>query len=146
MGNELLIASFTSLLTITTLIIGKLIEIVFINPVQDLRKIVGEVAFAVTFCANVFPGTEKIQLNNQQELETAQEYLRNLASKLRSSAQIMPLHSLLHNLKVVPSEEQISQASTALIGWSNSLFDTTDRAARSSFRKLIIKELKIKYS
>lgn len=146
MGNEFLIASFTAFLTIITLIIGKLIEIAFIHPVQELRKTVGEVAFAVTFYANVFPGSETIQLNNQRELETSQLNLRKLASELRSNAQVIPLHSLLHKLKIIPSEEQIAQASTALIGWSNSLFDTNDRAARTSFRKILIKELKIKFT
>lgn len=95
-----------------------------LEPIQDQRKLIGDVAHALLFYKNVYhpesfgPPDDR----RRDELDEARKTLRGLAGRLRASLWTIPFYNTLARLGRVRNTEDVLEASTQLIGWSNSLY------------------------
>jgi hypothetical protein len=102
-----------------------------LEPVQSQRELIGEVAHALLFYANVvaemevsFGDSDGRRMTvgaGSEEIEETRKALRGLAGRLRTSLWTVPFYDTLARLGWVPSKEGVIEASTNLVGWSNSL-------------------------
>lgn len=118
-------ASLTALLTVLVFVIGQLVQRFFLEPIQDQRKNIGEIAYALVFYANV-SDTEDNLLRGLARLEIEEPIvvartIRKLASELRASLHVILFYRFFSCLRLVPKKEVVSLASVHLVGWSNSI-------------------------
>jgi len=112
----------TSSLTICggvlVVVLGQVFIRFFLDPITDLRKLIGEIADNLVYYGNVYsnPGMAK-----KDVIDKARIAFRQNASVLTSRAHALPLYPLFSILRVVPRRSHISEASGNLIGLSNSL-------------------------
>ena len=116
--QALLISALTVCSSVTVLVTGQIIIKFLLDPLTELRKLLGEISDSLTFYANVYanPG----QISEEITVEAMRD-LRQRSSQLWARALALPLYSLFRFLRLVPSKKQISEASSNLIGLSNSL-------------------------
>lgn len=138
--EKILVTSFTTICGgVILLVVGQLIIRFLIDPLSDLRKLIGEISDILIYYANVYanPGAGDIEIQN-----VAQNEIRKMASLLRAKSNALPIYDLFSKLRLVPSKKNISIASTNLIGLSNSLHqgnpEMNDRQARAIFNALNI--------
>lgn len=108
-------AAVTALFAILVLMIGQILQKWIMEPLQEQRKLIGEIAFALVFYANFS------EVKPKEELETAQREIRSLASKFRATLWTIPFYGLFALFKIVPKRKDVLSASSGLIGMSNSL-------------------------
>ena len=116
-----------------------------LEPIQEQKRLIGEVAHALLFYANVYhieafgpPSERRIE-----EMEEARRTLRGLAGRLRSSLWTVPFYATLAWLRVVPRKGDILEASTHLVGWSNSLYGRDPADDHAERQKVIADRLGI---
>jgi hypothetical protein len=115
----ILTSSLTIIGGVVIFALGQIISKFIIEPVHEQRKIIGEIADAIDFYANVYcnPGTWP-----KEKMDEVSQRLRQLATFLRSKSHLVPLYGFLATLKMVPCAHAIQEASTELISLSNSLY------------------------
>lgn len=116
-------AALAALFGVIVFVAGQLLQRFFLEPVQEQRKIIGEIAFCLVFHANVMEmSARKDQglVRVEEPVETVKT-LRGLASKLRATLWTIPMYQLLARLKIVPKATTIMTAAKGLVGWSNSI-------------------------
>jgi hypothetical protein len=102
-----LTAGFTLIGGITLLILNK----VFVESIQDLRRTIGEAA-AVVFMSHSLLADE---LNpDVEELKAVTIRLRELSARLRGSLNVVPCPSLFAFLHLIPNKQDILKASGCL--------------------------------
>lgn len=123
--TELVTAALTALFGVFVFVLGQAAQRFLVEPIQDQRKAIGEVAFALLMFANV---AEVAQVQAQRltvlypaDPEEVVRTLRTLAARLQQSRHLIPAYGLLSKLRVVPSQERVSRAIDGLVGWSNSI-------------------------
>jgi len=104
---------------VLTYIIGQLVLKLVIEPVQELRKTIGLISHALIEHANVFSNPVGGEM---EALHKTSSSLRSLSSQLQSHLYLMPKYYLTAYIFRLPSHKQIRDASSALIGLSNSIF------------------------
>ena len=103
-----------------------------IEPIQEQRKIIGEIANAFVAYADIpvdlspkefYEKTEGMSAQRDRIVETRQE-LRRLSGRLRASLWTIPFYKQLSRVNLIPKVADIDEASNGLIGWSNTLVRT----------------------
>ncbi len=79
----------------------------------------------------------------REVLDEARLTLRGLAGRLRTSLWTVPFYDTLARLGWVPKREDVLEASTQLVGWSNSLYGSARHDARDKRRTIIADRLGI---
>jgi hypothetical protein len=103
-------------------VLGQILQKFFIEPIQELHKLRGEIADGLIFYANVYSNPRNPQdLSN--EYDRAQAAMRQLASRLLARTHAIPWYSLWDRLRFVPKRKNVAQASSFLIGLSNGVYD-----------------------
>ncbi len=69
--------------------------------------------------------------------------LRELAGRLRASLWTVPFYDTLARLEWVPRRENVLEAATELVGWSNSLHGTRGEEQRGKRQRIIADRLGI---
>jgi hypothetical protein len=129
-------AFVTALLAVLVFVFTQSFLKLVLEPIQEQKKLIGEVAHALLFYANVGPVGA-----SEEERSRAREALRGLAGQLRASLWTIPFYDTLARMGRVPKREDLLEASTQLVGWSNSLnYEAHDRPER---RKIIADRLGI---
>lgn len=97
---------------------GQILSKFFIEPIHEQRRIIGEIADALIYYANIYmnPGS-----GSQEKMVSASEKLRQLATLLQSKTHLIPHYSFFEKVKIVHKSSDIESASGALIGLSNSI-------------------------
>lgn len=147
-----LTSSFTVLGGIVVFVTGQMIVKFLIEPFHNYKKLVGEIADSLVYFANVGPAVHDIylqRLENAVELENpkaemeekrlrmiierdwermdaAQNVLRQQASQLMGTANMIPSYNLWAFLRILPKQEELIKASSNLIGFSNSTSSNRD--------------------
>ena len=100
--------------------LGQLIERFYIDPVHKLFLLIGEIADSLTFYAQYYssPG-----LLDRAGMDEAQRVLRQHASQLRARSHAVRALGLWNEIGLLPSRTALTNASTNLIGLSNSIHD-----------------------
>jgi len=114
---------FTILAGVITYVAGQLILKLVIEPVQELRRTIGNISYTLIERANVIhnPGVPTIEVIN----ETSKE-LRKLSSQLHSHFFLIPLYDKTSKVFRLPSHSKIREAATNLIGLSNGIHEEGD--------------------
>jgi hypothetical protein len=130
-------AALTAFFAVLVYVIGQFVQNFILAPVQEQHRLIGEVAFTITYYHNVKPS---LQTTEDKELAEAKDAIRKLASQLRATAWTIPLYWLFAPLRLIPKRKAIMQASKSMIGYSNSLrYDDI----KAQHEEEIIKALKI---
>lgn len=118
-------AALTAFFTVLVFVVGQFLQKFILEPVQEQRRLIGEVAFALVFYANV-----STRFSAPEEKDEAQKSVRKLSAQLRATLWTIPFYNLLAALHIVPKREAINRASTGLIGFSNSFGEGSTRDIR----------------
>lgn len=116
-ANQLLQATLTVLAGVLVFVAGQLIIKFFVEPIHEQAKLLGEIAYALTFYANVFGNASVVK---PEKLEEASMTVRKQASQLRATASTIFWYKLWQLLRIVPKQKNVLIASSYLIGLSNS--------------------------
>jgi len=142
--SELQTIFLTSGLTIIggtiLLIISQVFTRFFIEPIHEQRKIINEISDTLGFYANVYsnPGTAPIEILNE-----ASQELRQKATLLRSRTSAIPWYKFFSFMLLVKPISNIEDASSSLIGISNSVYEGSDPIINSERSKIIKDSLDI---
>ncbi|MEH2415452.1 hypothetical protein [Nostoc sp.] len=100
-------------------ILGQLVLKLIIEPIQEFRKTVADIAFALIEYANIYsnPGYAGNELENK-----ASQELRKLSSRLNAQIYLIPGYTTISKLFKLPSKTNLLEATRELIGLSNGVF------------------------
>ena len=142
-GYGIATAALTALFGVCVLVIGQIIQRFFLEPIQEQRKAIGEIAYNLTFLANVgslaHVQHEGTRISSAADPVEAAQTLRKLASHLRASLNTIPFYDALASVSHMPKRSSVLKASSGLIGWANSIFG----GERSPHREWIAEALNI---
>lgn len=112
---------FTVLSGVITFVIGQLIVKLLLDPVQDMKKTIGQVSHTLVERANVIanPGVP-----TKEVMDETSDSLRRLSSQLHAHLYLIPSYGMTSKIFCLPSKEKLLTASSALIGLSNSVYRT----------------------
>jgi hypothetical protein len=122
--SEPLKIALTAVTGVLIFVLGQIIQRWFIEPIQDQRKVVGKIAYALTFYANA--GTKvHIQLTSgiPSDGEKFMDHIRGLAADLMATRRTIPLYGVMSWVfwwYVLPYKN-VKLASAWLVGWSNQI-------------------------
>lgn len=140
--SSLVTASLTALFAVLVFVAGQFLQRFFLEPIQEQRKIIGEIAFSLLFHANVMDmsARENKGLVRLEEPVEIVRSLRGLASRLRATLWTIPCYKLFSKLGIVPDEESVMVSTQSLVGWSNSIH----HGDPSEHRKIVAEKLGLK--
>lgn len=142
-------AVVAAVLAVLVFVLTQTFLVLVLEPVREQRRLIGEVAHALLFYANVMP-VESMEWGGQvytvgserEELDEARKTLRGLAGRFRGSLWSIPFYDTLALAGFVPKPADVLEASNQLVGWSNSLDRGRDEA-RAERRREIAERLGI---
>jgi hypothetical protein len=103
-----------------------------IEPIQEQRKLIGEVANAIVVYANVYVDdswknylerseqSDRLKAHLEKTVEVANT-LRGFSGRLRATLWSIPIYSTFARMGLVRKPTDILEASSAFIYWSNAL-------------------------
>lgn len=109
-------AMVTVLGGVTVFVVGQFFLKWMLDPLQEYRELKGEIAYALLYHANVSG-----EYDPASRVPETRQHLRGLAARLRKTHAKVPLYNLCSKLRLVPIRENLFEASTELVGWSNGL-------------------------
>jgi len=123
---------------VTVFVIGQLLVKFIIDPIKELKQVIGEIQFSLTFHAQAI----YTPVGDEVGEDVAQKEIRKLASSLRSKVEMIPCYRFFSKIlgDFLPPKNSIIDASVQLIGLSNSLHQW-DRSKKNSGRVKKIQEL-----
>ena len=109
----------TVLSGVITFVIGQLIVKLVIDPVQEMKKTIGQVSHSMIERANVIanPGVP-----SDDVMSETSKHLRQLSSQLQAHLYLVPQYQTIAKIFGLPSKDKVLIASGSLIGLSNSVF------------------------
>jgi hypothetical protein len=145
LGNSIMTAGFSALFGVAVLVIGQLIQRLFIEPIQEQRKAIGEVDFYIDLLdgmKNTDAATARMagtggELAYGMQPSEAFHALRNLSAKLQSSLRIIPFYGYLEGMRIVIRRQQIATIVNELKGWANNLSGGDPEPARMAIRNAL---------
>jgi hypothetical protein len=145
-------ALVTALLAVVVFVAGQALLRFIVEPIQEQRRLIGEIAHALLFYAKVYQLEQfikKAQKETEQhkqrlaELDEARTTLRSLAGRLQTSLWTVPAYDTIARMGWVRRKEDILTASRELVGWSNSLYGGRTSEQRDKRRRIISEVLGI---
>jgi len=138
----------TIISAVTILVIGQLIIKFIIDPIRELKRVIGEIAHALIFYADVisnpsvpsfatFEPTDRKQNNKRDD---AQKTLRQLSSSLMACVHSIPFYERLESVKIVVAKKDIYLVHKELMGLSNSVhtgLPSSNRTRRENIKRLL---------
>jgi hypothetical protein len=137
--SSLVTACFTATGGVLILVLGQIALRFFVEPIHKQAEIIGEIADSLTYYANIGSPISPNEEMRQEELSEVKEAIKNTrrqASQLRATAWTIKWYGLWHLLGLVPSRQDVLDASSAMIGFSNSI-----RAGRTGEHSNRVKQL-----
>jgi hypothetical protein len=109
----------TVLSGVITFVIGQLIVKLVIDPVQEMKKTIGQISHSMIEDANVIanPGVP-----SEEVMKETSKRLRQLSSQLQAHLYLVPQYQKAAKIFGLPSKEKVLAASDSLLGLSNSVF------------------------
>ena len=106
----------TILAGVATFVFGQIALKLLIDPVQEFKRVIAEIAHSLIEYANVFgnPGL----LSEESEKKVSEE-LRKLSSRLNAQVYLIPAFRITSKIFCLPTKERVSTATDHLIGLSN---------------------------
>jgi hypothetical protein len=97
----------------------RLIEKRYLDPINDLNKLRGEVAHKIIMHANKFGNPDVF---DEKIMYEASDEIRMLSAELRSKCYLLNNYRFLSFIRMVLPKKNILNASTALMGLSNGMY------------------------
>lgn len=95
------------------LLVGELATKFFVTPVQELRGVIGNVAYGLDFYAN------KMFSASYEKSAEARELYRRQACRIRECLRQIPCYRIAEVLGLLPPLRDVEEASRLLIGLAN---------------------------
>jgi hypothetical protein len=144
MSGDLLRAAATAFFAIVVFVIGQMVQRLVIEPIQDQRRTIGEITFALLMYDNVSHVAKRNADGHTvvdiDEPVTVIKTLRGLGAKLQQSLRVIPMYSVFERLRMVVPRSRIDTATKGLTGWSNSIYSGDPEPHKSA----IIRSLRIR--
>ena len=120
---------------VTGFILGQAILKFVLEPIVEQRKLIGEIAAALTEYANV--GGIRIP-EDADRVNKAQTAIRGMASRLRASPWSLPFYEFFASRQWVKTKDITLKASVVMISWSNTLYgDSGDMGKKDEIAELL---------
>lgn len=109
----------TVLSGVLTFVIGQVLVKLVLDPVQELRKTIGQISHTLIERANVIanPGVP-----TQEVMDETSDSLRKLSSQLHAHLFLVPLYEKTAAIFQLPSKKALLEASDRLIGLANGVY------------------------
>lgn len=120
-----------------------------LEPMVEVRKVIGKISSHLVFYSNRFSNiveTERLYENNElrKDILEISNKTRSLASDLQGSVQVVPMYSFFSFFRLLPNIDGINEASSCLIGLSNSLSANADsKSEHIGFNRKLIHDIKV---
>jgi hypothetical protein len=132
---------------------GQIIVKIVIDPVQELKRVIAEIAFKLIYYSHVYrvtsTGDEEASKEEAQKgvdsenLEQAADEYRKLASMLNAGYRLVPFYAIARLLFFLPKEADIIETRNALLEMSEEIFAAPKSFVIAEKRKYIEKLLKV---
>ncbi|MCW5649876.1 MAG: hypothetical protein KIS62_09035 [Ramlibacter sp.] len=131
----LLTSSLTAIGAILVFVASQILGKLVIEPVQDVKKLLGEIRYALVFHAQAI----LTLVGDREREDKAAEALRKLACDLRSRIGSVPFYDKWATLSrgFLPRRDNAIEASKYLMGLSNSVHEE----ARSEVNRKIVRKI-----
>lgn len=116
-----------------------------IEPIHEQKKLIAEINDALIFYANIFQ-LHKASDGENEKADKAKEVIRSLSSRLRAKTAIIPWYTIWQKMGLIISSQNIDKAARALMGLSNSVYDTNSHKNVNRYRRAISEALNISVS
>jgi len=130
-------AIVTTFLTVTSgvsvFVIGQVAIRFFLDPVSQLRKLIGEIAYSLDYYANV-------DFRDLEASKEARQKYRHQACHMRELLYQIPCYIFFEKVHILPMRRHVEQASRHMIGLSNN-DGTGEKPDMTIMRLLCIQEL-----
>lgn len=110
-------AAQTVLMGVTIFSLGQIIVHLFIEPLLQHRRVVGEIDAALTYYANAYGNAEVLAREDWRE---ASQTTRRLSAELSARTNAVLLYRAFALVRLVPERSDVQTAVGSLIGLSNS--------------------------
>lgn len=112
----------TILSGVIVFILGQLVLKLLIEPIQEFRKTVADIAHALIGYANIYANPGGV--NNESEKKASEE-LRKLSSRLNAQMYLIPFYQIIAKIFRLPPKDKLVGAASDLIGLSNGVFKSS---------------------
>jgi len=140
-----------ALLAVGVFVVGQAILKFVVEPIEEQRKLIGEVAYALRFYANVSlirmlspkdVARKQEYYARKQEVDEMKKALLELSSRVLASLWAIPFYDTLALLGSVPKKYDVLEASDHLVEWSQTLYGMKGKE-RSRHREIVANRLGI---
>ena len=118
---------------VLTYVLGQLVLKLLIEPVQGMKKMIGQIANSLVEHANVIqnPGVP-----TEDVMKATSQHLRKLSAQLEAQLYLVPMYSITAFVFRLPSRNGVLSAARSLMGLSNSVFRATERIYESNAKRV----------
>ena len=115
---EIALVFYIILAGVIIYVLGEIIVKIVIDPVQELKRVIAEIAFKLIHYSHIFKlasseersGEAAEQAIDQEKLEQAADEYRKLASMLNAGYHLVPFYAIARLLFFLPRETDIIEA------------------------------------
>ena len=118
-GEQWMQAGITVLIGAVVYVFGEIIKRAFLDPINEQRQVITEIAASLVMFANRFAHTGFFLPEDRQSLDEARLTLRRHAAEFDARTRMIPWYGLWSLLHLVPPWENALEAIRGLIGISN---------------------------
>ena len=118
---------------VLTYVVGQLVLKLMIEPVQEMKKTIGQISHSLIEHANVIqnPGVP-----SEEKIKETSQHLRKLSSQIQTHLYLVPLYGLTAWVFRLPSRAQVLEASQCLMGLFINVFRITDKIYEQNLKKV----------
>jgi len=150
---EIALVFYIILAGVIIYVLGEIIVKIVIDPVQELKRVIAEIAFKLIYYSHVYRITSsgKAEVSEEEahksvdseKLEQAADEYRRLASMLNAGYRLVPFYPIARLLFFLPREADIIEARNALLEMSEEIFAAPKSFVIAEKRKNIERMLKV---
>jgi hypothetical protein len=114
---------------------------IFIEPIYELRKLIGEIGYHVFLARALIANTlisSETELDNRKELNKVTDTFKDLSARLRAAVNVVPLFRLLSVCKFVPSKGKLLDAASSLSVLSYCEYENDKEKVSKGVEKLFV--------
>src|SRR5215208_4509917 len=113
-------AALTVLAGFAVFVGGQIVQRFFLEPIQEQRKVIGEIAYVLLYHDNVG------RFMSGEAREEVAATLRRLGGELRATRRTIPAYRQLASMGWVLKTDNLMRASAHLAGWSNAIIGASE--------------------
>jgi hypothetical protein len=138
MGNGVFLTVFGTVVSgVAVLVIGQVIRTLVLEPMKEQRRAIGEIDYTLLYTARWWGNpvdavhVKDFPEQTRQAMWQAEDGLRQCASRLAATTNVIFGYSKLAWMGWVPARDSVDKARSLLIGVSNSVFAPVERGVRN---------------